>query len=167
VASRPLPGLRNGVTFWALREVVKAHAGILESDDPVEAAQKLAAAVAAVVPEEADRVWLEHRLAPLVGLTSADTGTAERDEAYAAWCRFLEAVAAKQPLLVVLEDLHWADPAMLNFVHYLVDRASRSRLLVVGTTRPELYDRTPDWGRAIHTTTTIQLSPSRMPTPPA
>ena len=153
------PAYGDGVTFWALGEVVKAHAGILESDDPVEAAQKLAAAVATVVPEEADRVWLEHRLAPLVGLTSADTGTAERDEAYAAWCRFLEAVAAKQPLLVVLEDLHWADPAMLNFVHYLVDRASRSRLLVVGTTRPELYDRTPDWGRAIHTTTTIQLSP--------
>jgi class 3 adenylate cyclase/tetratricopeptide (TPR) repeat protein len=153
------PAYGDGVTFWALGEVVKAHAGILESDDPVEAAQKLAAAVAAVVPEQADRVWLEHRLAPLVGLTSADTGTAERDEAYAAWCRFLEAVAAKQPLLVVLEDLHWADPAMLNFVHYLVDRASRSRLLVVGTTRPELYDRTPDWGRAIHTTTTIQLSP--------
>jgi len=147
------------VTFWALGEVVKAHAGILESDDPVEAAQKLAAAVAAVISEQADRVWLEHRLAPLVGLTSADTGTAEREEAFAAWCRFLQAVAAKQPLLVVLEDLHWADPAMLDFVHYLVDRASRSRLLVVGTTRPELYDRTPDWGRAIHTTTTIQLSP--------
>jgi class 3 adenylate cyclase/tetratricopeptide (TPR) repeat protein len=153
------PAYGDGVTFWALGEVVKAHAGILESDDPVEAAQKLAAAVAAVVPEQADRLWLEHRLAPLVGLTSADTGTAERDEAFAAWCRFLQAVAAKNPLLVVLEDLHWADPAMLNFVHYLVDRASRSRLLVVGTTRPELYDRTPDWGRAIHTTTTIQLSP--------
>jgi class 3 adenylate cyclase/tetratricopeptide (TPR) repeat protein len=153
------PAYGDGVTFWALGEVVKAHAGILESDDPVEAAQKLAATVAAVVLEQADRVWLEHRLAPLVGLTSADTGTAEQEEAFAAWCRFLQAVAAKNPLLVVLEDLHWADPAMLNFVHYLVDRASRSRLLVVGTTRPELYDRTPDWGRAIHTTTTIRLSP--------
>ena len=153
------PAYGDGVTFWALGEVVKAHAGILESDDPAEAASKLGAAVAAVVPEQADRVWLEHRLAPLVGLTSADTGTAERDEAFAAWCRFLQAVAAQQPLLVVLEDLHWADPAMLDFVHYLVDRASRSRLLVVGTTRPELYDRTPNWGRAVHTTTTIQLSP--------
>jgi class 3 adenylate cyclase/tetratricopeptide (TPR) repeat protein len=154
------PAYGDGVTFWALGEVVKAHAGILESDDPVEAADKLGAAVAAVVPEQADRVWLEHRLAPLAGLPNAEnTGTAERDEAFAAWCRFLQAVAAQQPLLVVLEDLHWADPAMLDFVHYLVERASRSRLLVVGTARPELYDRTPNWGRAVNTTTTIQLSP--------
>jgi class 3 adenylate cyclase/tetratricopeptide (TPR) repeat protein len=153
------PAYGEAITFWALGEVVKAHAGILESDDPVEAASKLGAAVAAVVSEHVDRVWLQHRLAPLVGLPSADTtGTAEREEAFAAWCRFLEAVAAQQPLLVVLEDLHWADPAMLDFVHYLVTRASRSRLLVVGTARPELYDRTPDWGRAVHATM-VKLSP--------
>jgi class 3 adenylate cyclase/tetratricopeptide (TPR) repeat protein len=154
------PAYGEGVTFWALGEVVKAQAGILESDDPVETARKLGAAVAAVVPDQVDRVWLEQRLAPLVGLTGAKhTGAAEQDETFAAWCRFLQAVAAEIPLLVVLEDLHWADPALLRFVHHLVKNTSRSRLLVVCTARPEFYDRTPDWSRAVHTATTIRLSP--------
>jgi class 3 adenylate cyclase/tetratricopeptide (TPR) repeat protein len=154
------PAYGEGVTFWALGEVVKAHAGILESDDPVEAARKLGAAVAAVVPDQVDRVWLEQRLAPLVGLTGTEhMGTAEQDETFAAWCRFLQAVAAKMPLLMVLEDLHWADPAMLRFVHHLVGNARQSMLLVLCTARLELYDRTPDWSRAVHTATTIRLSP--------
>ena len=154
------PAYGEGVTFWALGEVIKTQAGIIESDDPTEAANKLGAAVAAVVPEQVDRVWLEQRLAPLVGLTGAEhTGAAEQDETFAAWCRFLQAAAAKTPLLVVLEDLHWADPAMLRFVHHLVKNTSRSMLLVLCTARPELYDRTPDWGRAVYTATTIRLSP--------
>jgi class 3 adenylate cyclase len=150
----------EGVTFWALGEVVKAQAGILESDGPAAAARKLGDAVAAVVPQRAEREWLEHRLAPLVGLTGAEgTGRAETDEAFTAWRRFLEAVAAQSPLVVVLEDLHWADPALLTFVDHLVEEASRVRLLVVCTARPEFYDRAPGRGGSIRNASTALLSP--------
>jgi class 3 adenylate cyclase len=104
----------EGVTFSALGEVVKAQAGILESDDAQAAAGKLADAVAVVAGEHSEREWLKARLAPLVGLATADEArAAEREEVFAAWRRFLELVAEAGPLVVVLEDLHWADEAFL------------------------------------------------------
>ena len=78
----------EGITFWALGEIVKAHAGILESDSPEEARRKLDA----VIPEaEPDREWLLQRLGPLIGVEG--TSVAEHDESFAAWRRFLEGVA--------------------------------------------------------------------------
>jgi DNA-binding SARP family transcriptional activator/class 3 adenylate cyclase len=86
----------EGISFWALGEIVKARAGILESDGPADATAKLARAIEAVEDDPAERQWLMARLAPLVGLGSAQpAGTAERSEAFAAWRRFLEAVAAR------------------------------------------------------------------------
>src|SRR5262249_30165703 len=93
----------EGVTFWALGELVKAHAGILESDTPEEAAAKLADAVGAVAAE-ADREWLRSCLAPLVGAAGDGNSSIDRAESFAAWRTFLEAVAAARPLVLVLED---------------------------------------------------------------
>ena len=153
----------EGISFWALGEVVKAQAGILEFDDPAAVAGKLSDAVAAVVEEPAERQWLETRLAPLLGLAGdmeARTATPEQAEAFTAWRRFLEAVAARRPLVVVLEDLHWADDALLAFVRHLAEEPRDVPLLVVATARPELFDRDHGWdqgppGRA----TTITLDP--------
>jgi class 3 adenylate cyclase/tetratricopeptide (TPR) repeat protein len=147
----------EGVTFWALGEIVKGHTGILESDGPEERRAKLEAALAGVVPETADRTWLEARLAPLVGLESPLI--VERDEAFAAWTRFLEALAAPTPLVAVIEDIHWADPAMLAFLEHLSARTSAVPMLVIATARPELYDRYPDWGAKMPNATLISLSP--------
>jgi class 3 adenylate cyclase/tetratricopeptide (TPR) repeat protein len=152
----------EGISFWALGEVLKAHAGILEFDAPSTAAAKLADAVAAVIDDQAERQWVEARLAPMVGLAGeigAAQGTPEREEAFAAWRRFLEAMAARRPLVVVLEDLHWADDAMLAFIQDLVENASGVSLLVVGTARLELYDHAPDWGNLPGKATTITLGP--------
>jgi class 3 adenylate cyclase/tetratricopeptide (TPR) repeat protein len=151
----------EGISFWALGEVLKAHAGILEFDPPSVAAAKLADAVAAVTDEPAELQWLEARLAPLVGLagTGGTHGTPEREEAFTAWRRFLEAVAANRPLVVVLEDLHWADDAMLAFIQHLVDNARGVPMLVVATARLELYDHAPDWGSLEERVTTIRLTP--------
>jgi class 3 adenylate cyclase/tetratricopeptide (TPR) repeat protein len=143
----------EGISFWALGEVVKAQAGILEFDDPATVAAKLADAVAAVVEAPAERQWLETRLAPLLGLAgdmAARAGTPEQVETFTAWRRFLEAVAARRPLVVVVEDLHWADDALLAFLRHLVEEAGDVPLLVLGTARPELLDRHPDWGRGRH-----------------
>jgi hypothetical protein len=133
----------DGVTFWALGEVVKAQAGILESDDPSEAQAKLAHAVEAVVEEESEREWVVARLAPLAGAASEGTDGAERGEAFAAWRAFLEAVAATRPLFRVIEDLHWADPAMLEFLEYLVDWSTAFRFWSRAPPGPSCTSATP------------------------
>jgi DNA-binding SARP family transcriptional activator/class 3 adenylate cyclase len=149
----------EGITFWALGEVVKAEAGILESDDPQAAGAKLAAAVAVTVQEPAERDWVTTKLAPLVGLGSESGGVVERSEAFAAWRSFLEAVAARRPLVLVVEDLHWADEALLAFLEHLLEWAGPVPLLLVGTARPELYDCAPGWGGGTRNATTIALPP--------
>src|SRR5512146_1675877 len=104
----------EGITYWALGEMVKAQAGILESDTLDEVAAKLAVAVADASEDAAERDWLNARLGPLVGAAGAAAG--EREESFTAWRRFVEGVAAQHPLVLVFEDLHWADDALLAFV---------------------------------------------------
>ncbi len=132
------------VSFWALGEIVKAHAGILESDDAATAEKKLDAMVDALTEDEAERDWLARYTRPLVGLEAAER--AEREEAFAAWRRLLEAAAEQRPLVLVFEDLHWADDGLLDFVDHLSDWATTVPLLIVATARPELLDRRPGWG---------------------
>ncbi len=147
----------DGVTYWALGEMVKAQAGILESDPPEQAGEKLGHAVDQVAGDVSEARWLERYLRPLVGL--AEEGTAGAQEGYAAWRRFLEAVAWEGPLVLVFEDLHWADDAMLDFVDNLVERASGVPLLVLATARPELLQRRAGWGGGKANTLTISLPP--------
>ena len=100
------------------------------------------------------------RLAPLVGVGSAQQpGAAERSEAFAAWGRFLQAVAARGPLVLVVEDLHWADEALLAFLTFLAESASDVPLLLICTARLELYERAPGWGGGLRNATTAALGP--------
>jgi class 3 adenylate cyclase/tetratricopeptide (TPR) repeat protein len=133
------------VSFWALGEIVKAHAGILESDDAATAEQKLEAMGETLAEDEQEREWLVRHTRPLVGLEGG-AERAERDEAFAAWRRLLEAAAEQRPLVLVFEDLHWADDGLLDFVDHLAEWATTVPLLIVGTARPELLDRRPGWG---------------------
>ena len=132
------------VSFWALGEIVKAHAGILESDDAAAAEEKLVAMIEDLAEDEKEREWLARLTRPLVGLEGAER--TEREEAFAAWRRLLEAAAEQRPLILVFEDLHWADDGLLDFVDHLADWATTVPLLIVGTARPELLDRRPGWG---------------------
>jgi class 3 adenylate cyclase/tetratricopeptide (TPR) repeat protein len=132
------------VSFWALGEIVKAHAGILESDDAATAEAKLDAMVETLAEDEREGDWLARHTRPLVGLEGVER--TEREEAFAAWRRLLEAAAEQRPLVLVFEDLHWADDGLLDFVDHLTDWATTVPLLVVGTARPELLDRRPGWG---------------------
>ncbi len=143
----------EGITFWALGEILKAHAGILESDTTAAATAKLEA----VLPEGEERPWFRQRLLPLLGIEA--TSTAEREELFTAWRRFFEHVAERHPTVLVFEDLHWADDAMLAFLEHLADRAEAVPLLVVGTARPELYERYPDYASGLRNANTINLSP--------
>jgi class 3 adenylate cyclase len=150
----------EGITFWPLGEVVKAQAGILETDNLKLAARKLGAAVEAVVQDPTEREWLEARLGPLIGAQTLDgTGEGRRAESFSAWRRFIEAIASSMPLILVFEDLHWADDAMVDFIEHLVDWSSGVPILVLCTTRPELYEHRPTWGGGKRNSTTISLPP--------
>jgi class 3 adenylate cyclase/tetratricopeptide (TPR) repeat protein len=147
----------EGITFWALGEIVKAEAGILESDDQDDVAAKLEQAVASHFEDESDRTWVVSRLGPLVG--SAGNVAASREETFAAWRRFLEAMAAQRPCVLVVEDLHWADGALMEFLEHLLDWSLPVPLFLLCTARPELFERQPAWGGGKRNATTISLSP--------
>ena len=154
-AGRSLP-YGDGVTFWALGEVAKSQAGVTEAD-PAEAAEaKLERTAADVLSDEADAAWVARHLRRLVSPDGQAgwPGPERRIEAFAAWRRFLTALAAQRPLVVVLEDLHWADDAMLDFVEELIERATAVPMFVVATARPELFERRPGWGGGRDATTT-------------
>ena len=112
----------EGVTFWALAEIVKAEPGILENDTPEEGEDEAAPGGRAgrADPPSARGSSGTCGRSPA---SRRDSGGAE--EGAAAWRRFLEALAEERPLVLVFEDLHWADDALLEFVDGLVERVER------------------------------------------
>jgi class 3 adenylate cyclase/tetratricopeptide (TPR) repeat protein len=132
----------EGISFWALGEIVKSHAGILETDDQSTIGEKLEAAI--LEPEPTRRSWMRERLAPLVGLRT-DTIPPAQEEAFAAWRRFLESLAAHGPAVIVFEDLHWADAALMRFLSDLAEHPAALPILLIVTARPEIAERHPSW----------------------
>jgi len=150
----------EGVSFWALAEIVKGEAGILESDSEADVESKLRAAVAAVAADEREADWLSARLGNLVGLQTTDeVAGASLGENFSAWRRFVEALAERHPVVLVFEDLHWADEGLLDFVDQLVDWARSAPILVLCTARPELLERRPGWGGGKANASTLSLPP--------
>ncbi|TMJ94639.1 MAG: hypothetical protein E6G67_08980 [Actinobacteria bacterium] len=140
--------------------MVKAQAGILESDRGAEAEGKLEATVDGLVSDPDEARWIAGHLRALVGVSQA--GLAARDrrsESFAAWRRFVEALAERNPVVLVFEDLHWADEGLLDFVDELVDWARGMPLLVLCTARPELLEQRPGWGGGKANALTVSLPP--------
>ncbi len=129
---RCLPYGENA-TFSALAEIVRAHAGILEGAD--EATTQ--AALDTVLPHDEERAWMLNRLRALLGL---EAPPATREESFAAWTRFLEALAERRPTVLIFEDVHWADEALLAFLGHLAARTADVPLVVLACTRPELFE---------------------------
>jgi predicted ATPase/class 3 adenylate cyclase len=149
----------DGAAFAALTDMVNSEAGILATDSAEEAEVKLCSAVIARVGQ-GEAEWVERHLRPVVGLEGERAlGRDRRTESFAAWRRFFEALAQAEPLVLVFEDLHWADDELLDFVDELVEWVSGVPLLVVCTARPELLERRPDWGGGKQNAITLSLSP--------
>src|SRR5919204_1582409 len=148
----------ESVTFWALGEILKAEAGILESDQLDEVERKLRGAIAKYIADETDARWLEGELRSLVGAVG-DGAQRDASASTAAWRRFLDAMAEQRPTVLVFEDLHWGDDGLLDFVDDLVDWLRDVPLLVLGTARPELLERRQGWGGGKANATTISLQP--------
>jgi tetratricopeptide (TPR) repeat protein len=140
--------------------MVKAHAGILDTDSAEDTERKLRRAIESDLGDVKDAAWVEGHLRPLLGLAEESSARGDhRDEAFAAWRRFFEALAEQRPLVLVFEDLHWADEGLLDFVDHLVDWAVGVPILVVCTARPELLASRPGWGGGKSNATTLSLSP--------
>ncbi len=146
----------EGVSYWALAEMVKAQAGILETDGEDEVEAKLMAAVAQLIDEDAD--WVGSHLRPLVGLAT-EGASGSQEEAFAAWRRFFEALAEQRPIVLVFEDIQWADDGLLDFVEHLVDWVRDVPMLILCTARLELLDRRPAWGGGKVNAATVALAP--------
>ncbi|MBI5157956.1 MAG: AAA family ATPase [Acidimicrobiia bacterium] len=147
----------ESIVYWAFGEIVKAEAGILETDLPRTAAAKLRASLEPLMDEGDERTWVAGRLAPLVGIE--EEAIADREELFAAWSRYVAALAEQRPTVLVFEDLHWADPALLALVSGIPEAAQGTPLLVVGTARSEFFEDQPTWGSGQRNAITIHLEP--------
>ncbi len=151
------PAYGEGITFWALAEMVRGRAGIAESDDDRTSREKLATALAGDIPDEADRGWVAPRLGALLGIEEAPTG--ERAELFAAWRTLFEQVAARGPAVLIFEDLQWADAGLLDFIESMLEWSRAHPILIVTLARPELLDRRPTWGAGQRSFTSLHLEP--------
>src|SRR5205807_4617591 len=132
----------EGVAYWALAEMVRMRAQIVEGEEPESARAKLGAALELHVTDEEERSWIEPRLAHLLGLEERQAG--ERGDLFAAWRLFFERLADVDPVIMVFEDLQWADVSLLEFLDYLLEWSRQRRIYVLCLARPELQERHPD-----------------------
>jgi class 3 adenylate cyclase len=151
------PAYGEGVVYWALGEMVRGRCRIGLADDATTVRARLAEALLAFVPEPEERAWIELRLAALLGVAEAPAG--DREELFAAWRTFLERIADRGTVVLMFEDLHWADESMLEFIDHLLDWSREHPIFVVGLARPELLERRPGWGSAHRSATTVHLEP--------
>lgn len=149
------PPFGENVTYAALAEIVKAQVGILDTDDEATARARLDSTLRAMCGEQ-EAARLGDALGPLVGLPGAGLSPAETESA---WRRFLLAMTTANPTVLVFEDMHWADEAMLRFVEMLGSIGPGVPLLVVATARPELRERRPGWTSAVTGAVSVSLGP--------
>jgi class 3 adenylate cyclase/tetratricopeptide (TPR) repeat protein len=147
----------EGVAYWALAEMVRGRAGILEGEDAASAGAKLHAAVEEHVSDTEERRWVEPRLAHLIGLE--EKGSREREDLFAGWRLFFERMAERDPVVMSFEDMQWADASLLDFIEYLLDWSRNHAIFVLTLARPELVERRPNWGAGRRNFTSIYLDP--------
>ena len=149
------PAYGDGISFWALGEMVRGRSGLLEADDEATTRAKVAETVARHLPDPEERRWVERALLALLGHAS----DVDPQELFAAWRTFFERLAATQPVVMVFEDLHFADSGLLDFIDHLLEWSRSFPIYVVTLARPELLDRRPTWGAAQRSFTSMTLEP--------
>ncbi|HJP88202.1 MAG TPA: adenylate/guanylate cyclase domain-containing protein [Candidatus Limnocylindrales bacterium] len=151
------PAYGDGITFWALGEMVRGRAGLAETDDEATTRERIAATVAQHVADEAEARWIESALLALLGISGAQS--IGSDQLFAAWRTFFERMASTSPVVMVFEDMHHADRGLLDFVDHLMEWARTSPIIVITLSRPDLVERRPDWGVGLRAFTSIYLEP--------
>ena len=150
------PSYGEGVAYWALGEMVRARLGIPEDAAPAVAAEKLAVGLERWVTGADDRDFLAPRLGALIGVGGPALG---RDELFAGWRLFFERLADHQPVVLVFEDLQWAEPGLLEFIEQLLDWSASSPIFILTLARTEFGARHPGWPAGRRGATALQLDP--------
>ena len=163
------PPFGSGISYWALAEVLRAQFGIA-GDEPADSAwEKLRSSVRALLGEDSGNEEAERiaaTIAVVLGLEAPEgSGAADaedpqrmRETLFSSIRTLTERMCAQRPLLLAIEDIHWADEGMLDLIEHLA-RWVRGPLLILCLARDELLDRRPDWGGGRRNATSIALEP--------
>jgi class 3 adenylate cyclase/tetratricopeptide (TPR) repeat protein len=137
----------EGVSYWALAEMVRARAGITEEDGGQQEGEKLQAVIERFVTDERERRLVAPRMAQLLGLEERSAG--EAADLFSGWRLFFERMADAQPVVLAFEDLQWADSGLLDFIDYLLEWSADYPIFILALGRTELESRRANWGTAI------------------
>jgi class 3 adenylate cyclase/tetratricopeptide (TPR) repeat protein len=152
------PAYGDGITFWALGEMVRGRAGLQSTDDEATTRRKIAESVASLVPDDGERRWVEAALLALLAVDPAPPGG--RESLFAAWRTYIERIGGQGSAIVLLfEDLHWADPGLLDFIDHLLEWSTGVPIFIVTLARPELLERRPEWGAGRRNFVALHLDP--------
>ena len=149
------PAYGQGITFWALGEMVRERAGLAELDDEETTRTKIAQSVAQWVTDANERDWITRALLTLLGI---ETDMAA-DQLFSAWRTFFERIAANGPVCLVFEDMHFADPGLLDFIDHLLEWSRGVPIYIVTLARPDLLERRPSWGAGKRNFFSMSLEP--------
>ena len=147
----------EGVAYWALADMVRMRSRISEDEPPEVAIPKLSEAIAEAVEDVDERAFIEPRLQHLLGLT--ERVAPDREDLFSAWRLFVERMAERYPVVMVFEDIHWADAALLEFVEALLERSRAHPIFVLTLARPDLIDRHPGFGSRVRSFSSATLDP--------
>jgi class 3 adenylate cyclase len=155
------PAYGDGITFWALGEMVRERCSLLATDDDETTHRRVRETVERWVPDESERRWVETALLVLLGAgrAAADAPTMGGEELFSAWRTFFERIAAEGTVVMVFEDLHWADTGLLDFIDHLLEWSRGLPIYIVTLARPELLERRPAWGAGKRNFTSLSLEP--------
>ena len=145
----------EGIAFSAVAQMIRRRARIGGGAPPELARRQLGSALEELIRDDAERRWIEPRLATLLG--RGETTEFDRDELFAAWRRFFERISERTPVVLVFEDLQWADPSLIDFIEYMATWSRTQPIFILAIARPELLDRRPSWGAGVGSFTSISL----------
>ena len=149
------PAYGDGISFWALGEMVRGRVGLLEADDERTTRARVAETLATHVPDAEERRWIEPALLALLGFESGIAA----EQLFAAWRTFFERLAASAPVVMVFEDLHNADTGLLDFIDHVLEWSKGVPIYVVTLARPDLLERRSDWGAGKRNFVSVYLEP--------
>ena len=129
----------SDITYWPIAEMLRQTAQVVPTDAAADARRK----IAALVHDQEDAAFIEGRLAAVLGLAE---GAPDRDELFWSIRRVFQGLAERRPTVLVFEDIHWAEPAMLDLIEHIAAAAGGTPVLLLCTARPDLLERRRDWG---------------------
>ncbi len=147
----------DAIAYWALAEMVRMRARLTEDEPAASALRKLSEVVEQFVGDPEERALVEPRLQQLLGLS--DRTASDREDLFSGWRMFFERMAEQNPVVLLFEDIQWADSALVEFIEYLLEWSRNLPIVVITLARPELSDRHGGWGSSTRSFTSLFLEP--------